>query len=548
MCKEIEEAVSLLIEQATAQQETENCPLINALGRIVSEDLYAPVSQPPFDRSPLDGYAVRSADIKGAKETTPVTLQVEAEVMAGEVAKKAVTQGTAIRIMTGAPIPEGADCVIRQEDTDYGEETVQIYKELKPHANICDAGEDYKQGTCVISKGTKLDAVTVGVIASMGYQEIPVLRRVKIALFNTGDEIVEPGTQLTPGKIYNTNGCLISARLAELGMMPVFVKTVKDSAEDMVLAVKTCIDEADCIITTGGVSVGKKDIMHDTLKMLGARRLFWKVSAKPGTPVLASIYKGKLLISLSGNPFAAMTNLELLVHPVLAKMSGDESITPVRKAAVMDCDFKKSSPTRRFVRAFYDDGRITLPKGRHVSGVLASMAGCNCLIDIPAGTDGLQTGDAVNAVIMEQRFLSRGKSACENKRKPLLYAVSGQKNSGKTTLITQLIPELRKEGLKVAVIKHDGHDFEGDVPGTDSYKHKKAGAYGTAVFSANRFLILKEQKQVTETDLIRAFPEADIILLEGFKNSRYHKYWCEYPDKAPDVEQIVSRILDRLKM
>lgn len=554
MCKEIEDAVSLLVQETMTQQKTENCPLTNALGRIVSEDLYAPVSQPPFDRSPLDGYALCSADTKGAGPDTPVTLQVTEEVMAGGVAKQEAARGCAIRIMTGAPIPKGADCVIRQEDTDCGEQTVRIYKALEPHANICDAGEDYKQGTCVISKGTKLDAVLVGVAASMGYREIPVLQQTKIALLTTGDEIIEPGMPLKPGKIYNANKYLLLARLAELGMTPVITETVKDSAEEVARAVEACIDEADCIITTGGVSVGKKDIMHEAIKILGARRLFWKVKAKPGTPVLASIYKGKPLISLSGNPFAALTNLELLVRPVLAAFGGDECIAPARKEAVMDCDFKKGSPTRRFVRACYDEGRITLPKGRHVSGVLASMAGCNCLIDIPAGTDGLQTGDPVSAVMLKPDISIRRNAAKEEsslsgrKKEPLLYAVSGRKNSGKTTLITQLIPELKKAGLHVATIKHDGHDFEGDVPGTDSYRHRQAGAYGTAIYSDNRFLILKQQGQITERDLVQAFPEADVILLEGFKNSHYQKYWCDYPDTDADVGQIVSTILDRLEM
>lgn len=132
-------------------------------------------------------------------------------------------------------------------------------------------------------------------------------------------------------------------------------------------------------------------------------------------------------------------------------------------------------------------------------------------------------------------------------KKPVLFAISGRKNSGKTTLITQLIQELNQLGLKVATIKHDGHDFQGDVPGTDSYRHKEAGAYGTAVFSAKRFLILKEQEQVTETDLVKAFPEADIILLEGFKNSVYPKYWCAYPDLIPHVDQVVGMILEELK-
>lgn len=400
MCKEIEDAQQLLLQEIQHTTKIQQCSLQDALGRIAAKDIYAPVSQPPFDRSPLDGYALRAYDSKGASREYPVTLMVIDEVMAGAVSEEEVRQGTAIRIMTGAPIPKGATCVIRQEDTNYGETQVQIYKELEDHNNICDTGEDFHKGQCLIRGGTKLDAVSIGVLASSGISQICVYNQIKMALITTGDEVMEPGLFLENGKIYNSNKYLLNARLEELGMKQVYLETVKDCVKDMVISIEKCIEDVDLIVTTGAVSVGKKDIMHEVLEVIEAKPLFWKVEAKPGTPILASVYKDKLLINLSGNPFAAIVNLELMVRPVLAKLSRDQQYMPLKKQGVMACDFRKASPMRRFVRAFYEDGQITLPKGRHVAGVLGSMKGCNCLIDIPAGNEGLEMGDRVCVLIL----------------------------------------------------------------------------------------------------------------------------------------------------
>lgn len=395
MCKKIEDAIRIVLQEIESFKKEEECLLEDALGRVLAEDIYAPISQPPFDRSPLDGYALSAKDSQGATKECPVTLLVIDEVMAGDVARNEITGGLAIRIMTGAPIPKGADCVIRQEDTDYGETTVQIYQELTSHANICDAGEDFQKGDCLVEKGSRLDAVTIGIIAGAGIPKVSVYEKVKVALLTSGDELIELGKAPAPGKIYNSNQYLLGARLQELGVVPVCIKTVKDSAEDMAQVIKSCIHEVDLVVSTGAVSVGKKDIMHQVFEILGARRLFWKIQSKPGSPVLTGVYQKKLLICLSGNPFGAIVNLELLVRPVLAELGQDPRMRLVKKQGVMACDFKKESPGRRFVRGIYEDGQVTLPKRAHISGAISSMKGCNCLLDIPGGNEGLQSGDRV---------------------------------------------------------------------------------------------------------------------------------------------------------
>jgi len=391
----LEEATALMLQEIRAEEETEMVFLRNSLFRIAAQDLFAPMDQPPFPRSPIDGYAICSKDSIGACKEMPRSLAVIDEVLAGCIKKTIVRPGSAVRIMTGAPIPDGADCTIRQEDTDYGEEIVKLYKEQKVYENYCHQGEDFKKGACLIPKGTKLDAITIGMAASMGFDQIRVFKKPKVALFTTGDELVMPGTDLNAGKIFNSNLYLLEARLKELGMEICISDTIPDCETAMEEALKRASKEAAFILTTGGVSVGKKDIMHNVLTNLGAGKLFWRVNMKPGTPTLCYVYEDTVIVSLSGNPFGAIANLELLVRPVLAKMSHDSSLIPCRIRGIMKTSFPKVSLGRRFIRAIYREGDVYLPTGLHSSGVLSSMMGCNCMIDIPAGNAGLQIGDEV---------------------------------------------------------------------------------------------------------------------------------------------------------
>lgn len=396
----LKQAQEMLLARTKRIKETEEIPLWEGVGRTLAEDIWAAHDQPPFPRSPLDGYAVRSGDIKGASKARPVSLAVIDEADAGHVSNKRVEKGTTVRIMTGAPIPEGADCIIRQEDTDYGEETVELYEEIGAYENYCFAGEDYKAGSKVLEKGMRLGAIELGTLASLGLQRAPVLRRIRAAVLTTGDELVLPGEELKPGKIYDSNLYMLCTGLTALGAEAVRKGRTGDSAEEAAAWIRAAAGETDIILTTGGVSVGKKDIMHDVLKLLGCDRIFWKVAIKPGMPTLCAQYEGKLLICLSGNPFGAAANLELLVRPVLAKMAGRTDFGLKRVRAVTESEFPKRSDVTRYVRACYADGRVRIPAGSNASGILSSMCGCNCLIEIPAGTPALKKGDKAWVVLL----------------------------------------------------------------------------------------------------------------------------------------------------
>lgn len=397
----LEQALAL-IEQSLPQREIhkEYVKLSDALGRIIAQDYSSPISQPPFPRSPLDGYAVRADDLRGASREHPVELAVTGEVDAGGYPVAALGQGEAVRIMTGAPILEGADCIVKQEETDYGEQKVRIYQEHSSYDNYCYQGEDFKKGDCLVKKGTRITSVDLGLLAAMGYDRAFVFSRPKVAVFATGDELTEPGAPLSPGKIYNSNMYLLLGRIREMGGEIAVCGVIPDNEKEAARVLKESLSRADLVVTTGGVSVGKRDIIHGVLDFLGAEKIFWKVQVKPGTPTVFSVAEETPIISLSGNPFGAMANLELLVCPVLYRMLGAAALPSRRREAILEDAFPKGGKVRRIVRGYYRDGRVYLPEGLHSSGAISSMRGCNCLIDIPPGSSGLSKGERVQVILM----------------------------------------------------------------------------------------------------------------------------------------------------
>lgn len=395
----LEEACALMTGSVRALG-VEQVSRQSALGRTLAEDVAAPLDQPPFDRSPLDGYALRSADLTGASPEHPVSLRVVETIYAGGVPSRVLGPGEAIRIMTGAMLPRGCDCVLQHERTDNGLEQVQIYAALSPHDNYCDRGEDYRTGEVLLPAGTVVDAAAVGVLASAGLSSVPVRRRPVVRVLSTGDEVVSPDLHPLPaGKIYGSNQELLTARLRELGVSDVKGLLIGDDPREVADAMAQLLGECDLLITTGGVSAGDKDIFHEALPILGAERVFWKVNLKPGTPAMYSLWQGQPILSLSGNPFAAAATFELLARPLLAALTGESRFSLRSRTAVVEGSFPKASPGRRFLRGFYQEGRVSLT-GKNDSGMLASLVGCNCLVDLPAGSPPVQAGQAVTVLLL----------------------------------------------------------------------------------------------------------------------------------------------------
>ena len=382
----LEQALDILKDYITPGK-TERKSLEECLGLVLAEDVMAQLDMPPFSRSAQDGYAFRSKDSESASKVT-------GKIYAGDFPKKEVNPGEAIRIMTGAMIPAGADCVLRQEDTDEGEEIVQIYKETEAGCSICFKGEEYKKGHILLRAGTKIDAAALAVASGNGIMELPVYARVKAAVVSSGSEVVEPGTPLTPGKIYNTNTIYMKARLKQLGANVVMTRTVGDELGIMREALNEAASQSELVVTTGGVSVGQKDLTEEALLSIGAKILFHGIAVKPGMPTLAAEKNGVLFLGLSGNPFSAAIPFEMFVREILAVKMGDPDLKLRKETLTAVTGFSEDSRKRRFLRGKADGKEVWLPD-QQANGQMRSMVGCNCLIDIPAGSGPVKAGDRV---------------------------------------------------------------------------------------------------------------------------------------------------------
>ncbi len=397
---DLEEAVERIRKRICRITDAETCPLVEAAGRILAEDIISPIDQPPFPRSPYDGYAIRSIDSKGADHDQPVLLTVIGEVDAGGWFDGPLTEGQAVRIMTGAPIPEGADAVIRQEDTDYGEEMVRIYKAMRDHQNYIYPGEDYRKDTVLLEKGSFIGPVESGIIASAGFSELKVLRRVSAVVMSTGDELMYPGETLGPGKIYDSNMYTIAAQLRAWGVEVKEMIHLNDDAECAAEEIGIWAEKADMIVTSGGVSVGKKDIMHGVFSMLGVDRIFWRVGMKPGAAVLAGRYGKTLIFALSGNPYASYVDLHMIVRPALSEFTGNNRLEMLRGKAVLMDDYDKKSPVRRFIRAVVQDGKAYIEGHTGGNGDISSGRNINAMLDVPAGSAKIPAGSEVQVILI----------------------------------------------------------------------------------------------------------------------------------------------------
>ena len=356
---------------------TERVPLDDACGRIAARDLCARMDQPPFDRSPLDGYALHSADTAGAGEETPVTLPVVMKLYAGDAPAAALT--------------------------DSGEEQVRIYARLQPNANVVFRGEDIAAGAPIAAAGTVLTPAHIGVLAGQGIPDAEVFRPLTVGVLATGSELLEAGEAWAPGKIYDANGIQNAARLRQLGFA-VERTHCSDDPEEIAARMKELLTRCDAVITSGGVSVGQKDYLPTVLEMLHAEPVFAGVAQKPGSPMIAAQVGEKLVFCLSGNPFAAAATLEQYAVPALLRAAGrrEEDCIPVHTRGRLTTGFSKPSKGTRFLRARALGGLVEIPgEGNaeaHSSGSLSAMMGCNCLVELPAGSGPVAPGEEVEVL------------------------------------------------------------------------------------------------------------------------------------------------------
>ncbi|MDY2582927.1 MAG: molybdopterin molybdotransferase MoeA [Clostridium perfringens] len=398
----LEEALEIL-NKNTKALKSEVVSIKDSLKRVLYGDVKSKINNPPFNKSVFDGYAFKSEDSKGTSKENPIDLKIVDEIFAGMWPEIEIKSGEAIRIMTGAPIPVGADCVLKQEETERHGDLVKIFKEMKANENISFMGEDIKIGETLIKKGKRLDYADLGIMASSGISEVLVYKKPRVSIISTGDEVCDINSTLKPGKIYDSNLYSLSARIEELGYNVFSMEHVGDNILKIGEAIEKAFEKSDIVFTTGGASVGEKDLMQKVSESIGFEKLFWKIKIKPGSAVVCSIRQEKILISLSGNPNAALTTFELLGKSVLKKLEGEEeNINIKREKGVLMDSFNKKSPQRRFLRGnvIYDQkgAKVYITQIKSGNGILSSLLNANCLIEIEKGNEGLNRGEVVNII------------------------------------------------------------------------------------------------------------------------------------------------------
>ncbi len=390
--------------------ETEHVLIEDSFGRFLSEDLVATCDVPHFDRAPYDGFAIRSIDTSDASPSNPVEFEVIDHIGAGMVSTKTVTKNQAVRIMTGAMMPEGTDAVVMFEVAKNYEKNGTSYMSIKRKfqtgQNVSFRGEDAKKGEVLVKKGTLINPGIQAMLATFGYQHVPVAKKPLVGLFATGTELLEVDEPLVPGKIRNSNSHMISAQIERAGGRVHYFGKLPDEFDTCFSAVKNALNEVDILITTGGVSVGDFDFLPEIYQKLGAEVLFNKVAMRPGSVTTVAQHNGKLLFGLSGNPSACYVGFELFARPIIRRMLCSPKPHLRREKAILEADFPKANPFTRFVRssAYIEAGRLkVMPSGLDKSNIIMSLAAANSLTILPGGTRGFTAGMEVDVLMLEDQ-------------------------------------------------------------------------------------------------------------------------------------------------
>ena len=381
----------------------EKISILDALGRVLGEDIVAERDNPPWNNSAMDGFAVRWEDIKQEHAIQkPVTLTVIEDVPAGKMPSKTVGAGQAIRIMTGAPIPKGADTVLKVEDTEHTPNSVRVFKPESQGANIRPQGEDVKKGECIIAKGTQIRPGEAGMLAILAKSFVFVYQRPRVAILSTGDELADLDERFSEEKIINSNSYGIAAAVQEAGGIPFLLGIARDTPAALKEKMSHGLT-ADILVLSGGVSMGDYDFTKTVFHELGAEMNFWKLAIRPGQPLAFGKIQGKLAFGLPGNPVSSMVTFEQLVRPAMLKMSGHLTYGRPVLQAVFQEKFSKRTDRRHFLRGVLtqEEGVFKVrTTGAQGSGILTSMVKANCLIDIPVEVERVSPGDLVSVQLL----------------------------------------------------------------------------------------------------------------------------------------------------
>ena len=531
----VEEALERVLSYVEVL-EPERKPILACLGQVLAEDIYSAIDIPPLDNSAMDGYALHAEDTRGAGESSPRHLTVVGEVAAGSMPTEEVGPGMAMRIMTGAPLPEGADAVVRFEDTDETKRRasggdpsqIGILCQANKGLNVRRKGEDIAREALVLKKGKVLRPQEIGVLASLGQPTVLVIRRPIVAVLATGDELVGVAQSLAPGKIHDSNTYTIAAEVSRYGGIPKILGIGRDSVQSLTEKLDEGL-EADMLITSGGVSKGDYDVVKDVLAEHGKIN-FWTVCMKPGKP-LAFGFMTKMEggrekriphLGLPGNPVSSMITFEQFARPAILRMMGKMNLAKPTIRAIIEDAVVNNDGRRVFARVTvtrHDHQYRASLAGPQGSGILTSMTAANGLAVIPEGSKAVKAGD-----IVDVQMLDWGEERGEAKTPPTVSFV-GKSQSGKTVLMEKLIAEFKRRGYRVAAVKHGRGGMNIDWQGKDSWRFAAAGADTVFVSSPDKLAFIRNVNHDLNIEeiVLTAGTEFDLILAEGFRKSRIPK-------------------------
>lgn len=399
----VEEALARVLA-AFEPLPPERKPILEALGQVLAEDIFAEMDIPPLANSAMDGYAVRCEDTDGASPDHPRRLRVVADLAAGYVLEVPIQPGTAVRIMTGAPVPPGAGAVIPFEEVERDGDDILVFRPYSYHKNIRAAGEDVHAGQKVLAKGTVLRPQEIGMLAALGRQEALVHRRPRVAILSTGDEVIAVDAPWQPGKIRDANSYSNAAQVLRYGGIPLRLGIARDDIADLTAKIRAGLERgADLFLTSGGVSVGDFDVVKQVLAAEG-EMAFWRVRMKPGKPLAFGHIRGVPLLGLPGNPVSAMIAFELFARPAILKMLGRTQLDKPTVEAILLDEIKRKDDRRHYLRVSLEDkegvyhARLTGDQG---SGILLSMVLAQGLAIIPEDVDHLPAGSCVRVMMLD---------------------------------------------------------------------------------------------------------------------------------------------------
>jgi len=389
----VQQRIAEVFECRAGIEQIEMCA---AVGRILAQDILAPVDLPPFDNSAVDGYAVRHQDLDARQ---PTLLPVHAKTFAGHAPVGSLPPGMATRVFTGAMLPKGADTVQMQEDSEARGDSVLIRPGLARGANRRQAGEDIARGQCAVAAGRRLMPPHIGLLAALGLEQVGVRTALTVALFSTGDEIVEPPAPLLPGKIYDANRAMLAAWLTRLGVVVRDCGILPDDANLTRERLARAAESSDVVLTSGGVSMGEGDHVKDAIAAIG-ELTFWRVAIKPGRPVALGRVGGTPLLGVPGNPVAAQITLALVGWPLLDRLGGATFEAPVRLLARSDFAYRKKAGRREYVRVTVDAASVAKRYPKDGAGILTSLTETNALAELPEDLTQLAPGDPVRCITL----------------------------------------------------------------------------------------------------------------------------------------------------